>query len=152
MDALVAGAVVCLKLCVQSAGRLRVAFRSVDGTYLIHVREELVRRPARSVPGIDIWPLCSRVHHEVDGRPAAKHASGRNNGLPAGKPLRLVAFVEDGSLAGGQQMLQEECWVDNARFIVVVGTSLDHQDGQVRVGLGDPGGDDTSRGSSCTDG
>lgn len=47
-------------------------------------------------------------------------------------------------------MLQEECRVDDTWLIVVVGTSLDHQDGQAWVSLCDPRGDDTGSGSSYT--
>lgn len=62
----------------------------------------------------------------------------------------LAALVEERNLAGGHQVAQEEQRVDNGRVIKVVGAALNDQDGQVRVGLAEPGSDDTSSSATCT--
>lgn len=106
--------------------------------YLLQIRPQLVGRPARSVPGVEIRTLGACVHHPVDGRPTAQSTSGGDNRVTVGKLWRLVSLPEQGRRAAFVQVSGEQSWVDHERVVIVVQALFDQQDRHLRVGLRQP--------------
>lgn len=137
----VATAVIRLKL--KGDQRLQDSFEvgcckyiEVQGvTYLLQKRPQLIRRPPRRVPRVEVGPLRPRIHHPVDGRPTAQNAARGHNGAPVGQLRRLVALPEQRRRAAFFQVLREEGRVDHLRHLIVVAALLEEQDGQAWVRL-----------------
>lgn len=104
-------------------------YLSTSETHLLQVRPQIIRRPARGIPRVEIRTLRTRVHHPVDGRPAAEYTSRGHNGAPVRELWRVVSLPKDGRLAVFQQVLREQGWVDDLGHLVVVHALLDQEDG-----------------------
>ena len=112
-------AVECLELSAASVSE-SVSSSEYLATNLVHVGEYLVSRPSGRVPRVEVIPLRSCVHHEVDGRASTENTASWYNGFSACKLLGLVAFVEKRGLCGRKEILQVECRVHDTGNILVV--------------------------------
>jgi hypothetical protein len=112
--------------------------------HLLEVWPHLVSCPSLSLPAVEIGLLCPGVHHEVDGAASSKCASTWHDTLSVSELRCLIALVEQCRLCCGLQVLEVENGVNDMRYVLVVGTALDHEDAEVRGLLSKPASDDAS--------
>ena len=76
-------------------------FALVDCRLVLMERFKLVAQwqhitsgPARCFPAVEIDPLCTSVHHEVDGRPSAENTSRWYNSFTPIEVIRGFGLVK----------------------------------------------------------
>jgi hypothetical protein len=102
---------------------------------ILHVGQQVVSRPARHGPGVEVAALGAAVHHEVDGRAAAQRAANGHGQLPVPDGGLLDAHVGNGGGAAGHQVVEEEQGFGDIGDFVFVLAGLDHEDDHAGVGI-----------------
>jgi hypothetical protein len=116
--------------------------RSLDlseNAHLFHVRQHLVRRPPFCIPVVVIISLRPCVHHKVDRRASAQHATNNNDWFPIRKLRRFVALVKDSRLGRWLQVLQIKHGVNDVRNIFIVCTAFDNENREKGQGFSKSG-------------
>lgn len=108
-------------------------------TRLLQERNHLIGRPAGRAPRVPVGPLRPAVHHHIGRRSSTQHATARHDQPSVGDLRRLAREVKLVRLAIRSEVREEEGWVLNGGHLVV-GPGLDHEDGELRVRVREPGG------------
>lgn len=103
--------------------------------HLLHVRQDLIGRPAFRFPSIVVRPLRATIHDRVDRGTAAKNMTNGDGRLPRIEMLRLGTCEEIGVWGSGSNMAEPEPYVIDNRQAHIVDATLDEQNGQVGVGV-----------------
>ena len=100
--------------------------------YLFQVWQEVLRRPALGLPGVEIAALAPRVHHGVNRGAAAERVAGRLRRLAVPELLLLLGHEPGYSVSWGVVPRPQDR-VDHVGHILAVPAALDNQDGQIGV-------------------
>ena len=146
MKALVMFPMICLVLPRVWLKTLLITYECT-GQYLLQVGKNLIGRPSRRVPRIPIRSLGTTVRHHVGRGAASKDSTSGDQKLAIANLRGLLSEVEEVGLGVRGKMGQETGRVlDDGHLIV--GTTLNHQDGQLGVSISQPGCHDTASGAA----
>lgn len=117
-------------------------------TNLLHIWQQILRRPARYFPIVHCYALATAVSHDVDGRAAAQNTASENIHLPPPELGLAHPLVGQDPRSARNDIGEPKEGVADGLIVHVVLATFNYQDGQFGVSVAEPRGQNTA--SSAT--